>query len=226
MGTVIVVFNQKGGVGKSTLTVNLVGAAVADGKRVKVIEADPAQSSTLSFYKMRMSKGIDCNNIDVMRIVTPTIHTEISKFKDYDYIIVDCGGRDSDITRSALIAAIKGIVIVPVKPANFDLWSSQKTLETIKKLRTESNREIKAAYVITMAPTNVKSKLLKNAQEVLKDLADEYQVTVFDEMTRLRQDYVESIGEGLTVAEHSKASKSAGEITALYDRIKQELGVN
>jgi cellulose biosynthesis protein BcsQ len=46
MGSVAAIVNQKGGVGKTTVTLGLTSAAMAAGKRVLVVDLDPQGSST------------------------------------------------------------------------------------------------------------------------------------------------------------------------------------
>ena len=46
MGRVVAVLNQKGGVGKTTVTLGLASAAAAAGHRVLVVDLDPQASST------------------------------------------------------------------------------------------------------------------------------------------------------------------------------------
>ena len=49
MGKVIAIANQKGGVAKTTSTINLAYALLNRGKRVLAIDADPQASLTISF---------------------------------------------------------------------------------------------------------------------------------------------------------------------------------
>ena len=49
MGKVIAVFNQKGGVGKTTTNVNLTASLGSIGKKILVLDLDP-QGNTTSGY--------------------------------------------------------------------------------------------------------------------------------------------------------------------------------
>jgi len=55
MGKIIVFFNHKGGVGKTTLVHNLAYALADKGKKVLLIDADPQMNLTASMYRLSTS---------------------------------------------------------------------------------------------------------------------------------------------------------------------------
>lgn len=91
MGRIIAIANQKGGVGKTTTSINLSAALGAKGKKVLVIDTDP-QGNTTSGY------GIDKNELD---------------YSVYDLMLGECSVHDCIIKN-----VLENVSIIP---SNVDL---------------------------------------------------------------------------------------------------------
>lgn len=210
---VIVVANQKGGVGKSTIACNMAVCAAKDGKRTLLIDADP-QGSSLAFRAMR-----EADDIKAVSITQPTIHKDIGDFENFDFVVIDAGGRDNTLFRSAITASNKGILIIPVLPSAYDIWATEDTFKILQEARVYV--DIKAFVVFNQVIQN--TVVSKEAKDLLDELTTESDVKLLKTILFSRVDYKSSVGKGMAVIESHLKGKAADEINSLYKEIKSIL---
>ena len=208
---VVVVGNLKGGVGKSTVSCNLGVAGAMDGKKVLIIDSDP-QGSSMTFRAVRQG-----DNLKAVAITRPTIHKDIRDFSNFDLVVVDAGGRDSALFRSAVIAAAGGILLIPILPSQYDIWATEDTFAILKESRTFA--EIRAFAMFNQVMQN--TTVTQDALATLQEMTGENDVSLLNSKLFSRVDYKKSISDGKGVMEYAPNGKAAMELKALYDEIMQ-----
>ena len=115
---IISVINQKGGVGKTTLSISLAAALAARKLCVLLVDADP-QASALDWVAAR---GQDAP-FAAVGMCKPILHLELPKMaRDFDAILIDGPPRVYDVAKSAVMAS--DAVLIPVLPSQFDVWAA------------------------------------------------------------------------------------------------------
>jgi len=176
--------------------------------RVLLVDAD-IQASALGFRGLR-----DKEDIKAMALPSNKLDQDLPSF-NFDLIIVDAGGRDTKVFRSAILAA--DILLMPVLPSQYDIWASGETIEILNLCR--GRKEIGAFFVLNQIIPN--TKVSREAELALKEF--EKDVPVLNTKLYSRVAYKTSINEGLGVTEYEPDGKAAAEIRELYSELKEKL---
>ncbi|MCC7268572.1 MAG: AAA family ATPase [Caulobacteraceae bacterium] len=164
---VIVVGNEKGGAGKSTLAIHLAVALAHGGQRVVVFDLDVRQQSMAHFFANRQ-RWLAANGADVpspvnglsedeaRTLLSPNDDASVALFEtaferaaaDADFIIVDTPGGDTALSRRA--HGLADLIVTPmndsfvdfdmlgtVDPVSLDLVKPSLYSETVWECRKQ-----------------------------------------------------------------------------------------
>lgn len=131
---VIAVIQQKGGVGKSTITANVAGELLKKGRTVKVLDLDPQQS--LATWA-QLGKGLLAGIVEPVSTDHPKqFKATLDRIKQKaDRVLLDCPPGLPDI---GLVAAlVSDVALLPVTPSPLDVIASKKALELMREAQAQ-----------------------------------------------------------------------------------------
>ena len=136
-----------------------------------------------------------------------------------DIVVVDTPGRNEFVSLGVISAA--NLVIIPLTPGNYSLWSSDATMQLIKKVAAIKSGDFAARFLLNRRD---KRKVSGEMEQALKD----YDIPLMKTSIGNRNIY-ENSSSGLSVLEIGARSSSdregQREMRQLVGEIEELLGI-
>lgn len=202
---IISFINQKGGVGKSTLSIN-VAAALARSTRVLLIDADE-QGSAAAWASLREDTPFQVVGMARDNMARDAIQLAA----DFTHTVIDGPPRAQKIARSVIIAS--DVVLIPIEPSGLSTWAAVETVGQVQEAQT-IKPTLKCGFVVSR----------KIGQTVIgreiRDMAAEHGFPILQSEVLQRVSFAESLTLGRSIFEYAPDSPAAQEIEALVSEVK------
>lgn len=194
MAKIFTIANRKGGVGKTTLATNLAVSLNQKGKTL-LVDGDEQKSA----YKWNEYRQDKLQSIFVLDNLIDTLEPLNN---EYDFIVIDVAGRDSQIFREALLISDK--LIIPTQASLIDLEVLEYVSEKVAQAQ-ENNPELQSLVVINKAPTNYRNTESEQAQAFIGQFDN---LMLLNTIVHDRKAFRDAFVESLSVSEMSDPKAS------------------
>ena len=182
----IAICNQKGGVGKTTTTMNLGIGLAKQGKKVLLVDCDPQGDLTTCLGWQRVdeipvtlaTKMHEIIRDDSTDVKSGILHHEamsrenilknyLNKVKpNYDYILIDCRPSLGMLTLNALTAADS--VVIPVQAQYLPARAMTQLLRTVSKVKAHTNPNLAIDGILLTIVDN-RTNLAKSTMDAIRE---------------------------------------------------------
>jgi chromosome partitioning protein len=206
----LALLSQKGGSGKSTLAVHLAVIAQATGRRTVIIDLDP-QRSAAGWWETRTA-----DTPEMVEATPGDLRAVLDAARDdgVDLAVVDT--RPSAGADAAAAAAVADLVLIPTRPAIFDLKAISATVDVVASAKAP-------AFIVlngTPAPRGIgEASVTADARRALAD----YGISVAPISIGLRASLAHALVDGRAVNEFDPTGKAAAEMNKLWQLTEQTL---
>lgn len=204
----IVIANQKGGSGKSTLTVHLAAAAEHAGDGPVLISDTDPQGSAGDWFNQRKRSGIDTPRYAPLALSELKAKITALDKAGAAYLFVDTAPSVGAV--NAELFAIADLVLIPLNPTPADLRALVKGLPLIRESGTMFN------FVLARVRTNLRNN---DAAAMALDALGLVLPTRMHE----RVLYSDTFAHGKTALEIEPNGVAAKELAGLWSSVKKRL---
>ena len=214
MRMIVTVGNTKGGVGKTTLAVQLALSWAMAGRDVLLVDADRQGSAGLVVAvrsEAGRTPGLTCVAFHDGAVLRAQVQRQAPK---YDDVVIDAGGRDSGALRAALV--LSDALLVPFMPRALDVWALADIAGLVAEARGVRDG-LHALAVLNGADPGASSDNA-DAAAALADLPD---LVLLDAPIRRRKAFGTAMALGLAVDELTpRDAKASNELAAMVSALQ------
>lgn len=183
--------NEKGGSGKSSLSIMVAVALHRAGKRVVLVDADP--QGTTRDWREASPEGVDLP--DVIALDRPEMVKSIRNI-NADFVIVDTPAKAEKMTASVIGIAHNALIVI--QPSAADIWASAAAVKLIVQKR-DLGGSINAAFL-----ANRVNGATKLAQEIIKGDWNEYEgIDQLNSTVSNKVSFANALSNGVSIYETS-----------------------
>lgn len=198
---IIAFVNQKGGTGKTTLSVNVAAALAKTGSKVLLIDADK-QGSAGTWASLRHETPFQ-----VVSMARENMARDAMKLAaDYDHTIIDGPPHAQEVARSCIIAA--DFVALPIEPSGLSTWASDLTVKQVREAQ-EYKPALKCGFVVSR---RIGKTVIGRD---IRTMASAAGIPILDADIEQRVAFAESMTMGQTIFEWAPGSPADAEISRL-----------
>ncbi|TDY04032.1 ParA family partition ATPase [Thiohalophilus thiocyanatoxydans] len=200
---VIALVGNKGGAGKTTLSINLA-VALAEQADTVLMDADPQGSSV-------QWKVIGDSHLPVVVAGEPLDEAIATMARQHQHVVVDCPPSvQAPQTHEALQAC--DVALIPVQPSPVDLWATVHIEQAIERAK-QANSQLSPWLIINqLEPRTTLSRLVREA-------VAEIDIPVAETAIRRRAIYRSSVLEGKSV--YDMGRRGADAVSELNQLIRE-----
>ena len=204
---ILAIGNIKGGVGKTTLAVNLAILRTLAGRDVLLVDGDE-QGTAASFTDLR-TEQLGAPGYTAVSLQGAAVRTQVRQMVGkYDDVLIDVGGRDTGSLRAALTVADR--LLVPVQPRSFDIWALDQMAELVAEAKA-LNEQLEAFTVLNAADAQGRDN--EEAAEALRQVPG---IGYLPDLVVRRKAFPNAAAAGRSVLEQNpRDAKAVDELEAL-----------